>query len=121
MDKLLHEIGAALLAWMLGLVPAALGALISLVFEPDVTWSRRFAQLAVGVTVSYFVTNATAALWPWPPLDPYVRQAIGFVVGMVAFRATPKFITGAEETIGRAPGQLLDRVLAVLPGRKDAK
>lgn len=121
MDKLFHEASAAALTFAAGLVPAALGTVVSLVFEPDVSWPRRVAQMMVGVTVSYFVTNAAGALWPWQPLDPYVRQAIGFVLGMIAFRATPKFIHGAGEALGAAPGRLLDRALAILPGRKDAK
>lgn len=121
MDKLFHEAGVAIVAFVASLIPAALGSAVSLVFEPDVSWPRRTAQMMVGVIVSYFVTNASVVLSPWQPVDLSVKQALGFVLGMIAFRATPKFIAGAGEALGAAPGRLLDRALAFLPGRKDAK
>ena len=117
MDKILHEIGDALLAFLLGLMPSALGAVVGLFYETGITWSRRFAQLSVGVIVSYFVTNAANALWP---VDPFVRQAIGFVVGMIAFKATPRFIASCTDMIAEAPSKIFERVLALFP-RKDAQ
>lgn len=121
MDKLFHDASVAAVAFVASLIPATLGSAVSLAFEPDVSWPRRVVQMMVGVTVSYFVTNASVVLSPWQPIDLAVKQALGFVLGMIAFRATPKFINGAGEALGAAPGRVLDRLLAFLPGRKDAK
>lgn len=116
MDKLIHEVGDALAAFLLGLLPSGLGAVVGLFYETGITWSRRFAQLSVGVIVSYFVTNAVGALWP---LNPFVLQAIGFVVGMIAYKATPRFIASCTDMIAEAPSKIFERVLALFP-RKDA-
>ena len=48
-----------------GLVPSALGAAVSLAYEPGLTWSQRFVQLSVGVCVSYFVGGAVHGLTAW--------------------------------------------------------
>ena len=113
MEKLIHEIGAALLSFLVGLTPAAFGAAVSLAYETGLTWSRRFVQMSVGIIVSYFSTNAIAAIWPQ---DPFVIQAIGFVVGMIAFKATPRFIEGLVEKVALLPAAIFDRVL---PAKKD--
>lgn len=120
MDKLIHELLATAATFIVGLLPAALGAAVSLAYETGLTWSRRFVQMSVGVVVSYFATGALAALWPWGSPDAFVIQAVGFVVGMIAFKATPRFITGCSDAIASAPRAVLDRFLNLLPG-KDAK
>ncbi|TPG14354.1 hypothetical protein [Sphingomonas oligophenolica] len=108
MDKLLHEIAGAAMTFLVGLMPAALGAAVSLAYETGLTWSRRFVQMSVGIVVSYFATNAIGAVWPQ---QPFVIQAVGFVVGMIAFKATPKFIDGAADKVAGLPGAIVDRVL----------
>ena len=117
MDKLLHDALDAFLAFVAGLVPSALGAIVTLIYEPGLTWLGRFTQLWVGITVSYFSTRAAGAIYPF---HPYVLQALGFVVGMIAFKAAPAFVAGCVAVIAELPGQLRDRLLALLP-RKEKK
>lgn len=106
----MHEIGDALLAFLISLCPAALGASVSLAYETGLTWGRRVTQLWVGIVVSYFATNAIAALSPWGPLDPFVRQAIGFVIGMIAFKATPRFMTSSVEVVADLPASVREMI-----------
>ena len=108
MDKLLHDLLAAIGAFLLALVPAALGAAVSLAYESGLTWSRRFVQMGVGIVVSYFSTNAIGAL---VALSPFVLQAVGFVVGMIAFKATPRFIAKISDRLPDAADAVLDRIL----------
>jgi hypothetical protein len=109
MDKILHELGATALAFLAGLVPAALGAAVSLAYETGLTWSRRFTQMSVGIVVSYFATGVIRVLWPWGVPDPFVIQAVSFVLGMIAFKATPKFIAGLSERVTDIPAAFFDR------------
>ena len=113
MPKFLHGLLDAVLAFLIALVPGALGAAVSLVYEEGLTWSRRITQMMVGITVSYFARNLAHSLTGW---DDYLLQAVGFVVGMTAFKATPALIAGIVE---RAPLLLvlIDRLL----GKKEAK
>lgn len=113
MPKFLHDLLDAVLAFLIALVPGALGAAVSLVYEEGLTWSRRITQMMVGITVSYFARNLAHGLTGW---DDYLLQAVGFVVGMTAFKATPALIAGIVE---RAPLLLvlIDRLL----GKKEAK
>lgn len=108
MDKLLHELAAAILSFLIGLVPAALGAAVSLAYETGLTWSRRFLQMSVGVIVSYFAGGAIGAVMT---LNPFVLQAVGFVIGMIAFKATPRFIAGASDRVPDTALAVLDRFL----------
>ena len=113
MPKFLHDLLDAVLAFLIALVPGALGAAVSLVYEEGLTWSRRITQMMVGITVSYFARNLAHSLTGW---DDYLLPAVGFVVGMTAFKATPALIAGIVE---RAPLLLvlIDRLL----GKKEAK
>lgn len=113
MNKLVHEVVEAALAFLVALVPGMAGAAVSLVYEEGLTWSRRVTQMMVGITVSYFARNLAASLTGW---DGYVLQAVGFVVGMTAFKATPAMIAGIVE---RAP--MLLNLIDVIAGRKGAK
>lgn len=118
MDKHLAQIWDAIVTFAGGLTPAALGALVAVSYEKGLTWADRFTQFAVGVCVSYFTTRALGALWP---LDPFVMQGVSFSVGMIAFKSAPRFITSAADVIGSLPAFLRDRVLNLLPGRKEGK
>lgn len=120
MDKLLHQLLDTFCALLLGLTPAALGAAVSLAYERGLTWGERFIQFAVGIVVSYFATGSVIVIAPkigWGTLDPFLVQAIGFVMGMIAFKAAPKFIAGASEAVGSIPAALRDRWFA----RKDGQ
>lgn len=113
MPKFFHDLLDAVLAFLIALVPGALGAAVSLVYEEGLTWSRRITQMMVGITVSYFARNMAHSLTGW---DDYLLQAVGFVVGMTAFKATPAMIAGIVE---RAP--LLLTMIDRLLGKKEAK
>ncbi|CAN5774466.1 hypothetical protein BH11PSE6_BH11PSE6_01800 [soil metagenome] len=120
MDKhSLPELFAALITFLAGLTPAAMGAAVSLAYEKGLTWRDRFIQFSVGVVVSYFAGGLVGALWPWKPLDPFVLQGITFTLGMIAFKATPKFISSCSDAIGTLPGELRDRLVTWLPKKKD--
>lgn len=108
MDKLLHEWLDAVLTFALGLVPAALGAAVTLAYERGLTWADRFTQFGVGVVVSYFAGGVIAA---YLTVDPFVLQAVRFTIGMIAFRATPKLTSTLIDRVVDGAGTLLDRVL----------
>lgn len=113
MDKLTHQLIDALISLLIGLTPAALGAGVSLMYEKGLTWGDRFARLAVGVTVSWFTSRAVGALWPWPPIDPFVLQGITFTLGMIAYKATPPFISSASTIVAGLPSAIAERFLPV--------
>ena len=117
MKDLLNDFGTWLLAFVVSLVPAGLGAVVSLLVEAGLTWGQRITQVWVGIVVSYFVTNAANALFG---LHPFVSQAIGFLVAMVAFKGAPGFIAGCSAVLAELPGKLSERLLALIP-RKDPK
>jgi hypothetical protein len=117
MKDLLHEFAVWLATFLTSLVPAALGAVVSLLVETGLTWAQKVMQVWVGIVVSYFMTNAVGAL---VSLHHFVAQAIGFVFGMIAFKAAPGFITGCSAVLAELPGKLSERLLALIP-RKDPK
>jgi hypothetical protein len=103
-----HQLAGAVLAFLIGLTPAALGAAVTLAYEKGLTWSDRFTQFSVGVCVSYFVSGAVAAFWA---LNPFVLQAVSFTIGMIAFRATPRLTSSLIERLVDGVGGLIDRCL----------
>lgn len=107
MKEYIHEASITVFAFLLGLLPAALGAAVSLVYEPGLSWRQRFVRLCVGVTVSIFTTNSVAAMWP---MGLAMAQGIGFVLGMIAFRATPIFISAATDQVAKLPAALFERI-----------
>lgn len=106
-DDFLHVMVAAALKLLQALVPAALGAVISQLLQKGVAWRDRFVQVTVGIVVSYYVTLGLVA---WLALDPFVGQAISFVLGMSAYQATPKLIASITEACARVPGLIADRI-----------
>ncbi len=113
MKPFLHEAALATGAFIAGLIPSALGAAVSLAYEPGLTWRQRFVQLSVGVCVSYFVGGAIHSITDW---SAFVLQAIQFVTGMIAYKATPRVTHALVDRLADVPGVLLDRFL---PSRKD--
>lgn len=114
METKLHALLEAFLTLLSGLAPGAIGAAVGMAWKQGLTWRERFVQLAVGIVVSWFATRAIGALWPlWfkGQADPFVLQAIAFTFGMIAFEATPKFISGMSDVIGGLPAQLRDRFI----------
>lgn len=115
MDKHLAQIWEAVTTLAVGLSPAALGALVAVSYEKGLTWADRFTQFAVGVVVSYFTTRVIGAI---AHLDPFVLQGVSFSIGMVAFKAAPRFISGAADVFGSLPGEVRDFIFRK---RKDGK
>ncbi|MFC3581080.1 hypothetical protein [Sphingomonas hylomeconis] len=119
MDKhTIPDLIAGLLGLLAGLSPAALGAAVSLAYEKGLTWGERFIQFAVGTCVSFFVSRAIGAL---VTLDPFVLQGISFTLGMIAFKAAPKFIGSAVDAVGALPREIGDRIISWLPKKKDGQ
>lgn len=111
MEKLIDYLLDTIISLLIGLTPAALGAGVSLMYEKGLTWGDRFARLAVGVTVSWFTSRAVGALWPWQPIDPFVLQGITFTLGMIAYKATPPFISSASSIVAGLPAAIAARFL----------
>lgn len=107
MSKLPDEIMTGLASFISALAPAAIGAAVAQAWEKGLSWGQRLVQWAVGICVSYYVTGGVSA---WMHLDRFVAQAIGFVLAMVAFRATPAFITASIAAAGTLPSSLLQRL-----------
>jgi len=87
------------------LAPSALGAAVAQAYQKGLSFRDRLIQWAVGIAVSHFVTRAIAA---WLGLQLEVGQGVGFVLGVIAFQATPKFIAGAGDTLGGLPTSIRD-------------
>ena len=102
----LHDVVTSILAIAIGLTPAALGAAVTLAYEKGLTWSQKFVQLSVGVCVSYFARNLIDALTSW---DAFVLQAVEFVVGMIAYKATPRITGALIERLVELPAAIIDR------------
>lgn len=115
MDKYLHDLGEALLAILLSFLPSALGATVSMMVDDGITWAKMFARLWVGIVVSYFVKGALVAILS---LHPFVVDAVSFLTGMVAYKSAPGFIAGCAAVLGEAPGQLRDKLIALLPSKE---
>jgi len=88
--------------------PAAIGAAVSQAFKRGLTYSERLIQMTVGICVSYFVGGALNAIFQ---PSPFVAQAISFVFAMVAYEATPGFISNAAQALAGLPWAIRDRVL----------
>ncbi len=111
MEKFTGPVIDTIISLLIGLTPAALGAGVSLMYEKGLTWGDRFARLAVGVTVSWFTSRAVGAIWPWQPIDPFVLQGITFTMGMIAYKATPPFISSATQVVGGIPSAIAARFM----------
>jgi hypothetical protein len=107
MSKLPDEIMTGLASLASALAPAAIGAGVAQAWEKGLSWGQRLVQWAVGICVSYYVTAGVAAWWH---LDPFVAQAIGFVIAMVAFRATPAFTGAVVTAAAQLPTALLSKL-----------
>lgn len=82
---LIIEIVDAARHWVEPFVPGAVGAAIGQMWEPGLGWRDRLAQWTVGVTFAAFLIPAAGDVFHWPlPLI----NAVGFVVGTLAFRPT---------------------------------
>ncbi|USU08895.1 hypothetical protein NF700_00800 [Sphingomonadaceae bacterium OTU29MARTA1] len=115
MHKILHDFLEAAIALLMSLLPAGLGSIVSMLYDMPPTWPKRLSQFCIGAVVSYFVQRAVGALYP---LHPFVLQALGFWIGMIAFKAAPSFIAGCATAAGELPTILRDRLIAFLPTKE---
>ena len=115
MEKHLEQLLDSTLALLLGLTPAALGALVSLAYEKGLTWTDRFVQFSVGVCVSWFASRALGAM---VTLDPFVLQGVTFTLGMIAFKSVPKFASSCSDILVGLPADLRARFF---PPKKDGQ
>lgn len=108
MEKMLQQMLADLIALLIGITPAALGASVNLFVERGLTWGDRFSRLVVGILVSYFATRAIGAMFV---RDPFLLQSIGFTLGMIGYKSTPGFIASASAIVASLPEALKSRFL----------
>lgn len=113
-DKFFHDIVVAVITFMQALIPAAIGSAVSQAYKKGLSWGERLLQWIVGISVSWFVTGAVEATFQ--PND-YVKQAIGFVVAMIAFDAAPQFMRSAIDLVGKLP----DWISGFLPKKSGDK
>jgi hypothetical protein len=113
-ESILQQILAAIQDAATALAPAAIGAAVGQAWEKGLSFSQRLVQWAVGICVSYYVGGGLEA---WLRLDPFVSDAISFVLAMLAFKATPRFIAGGVAVAEGLPADLRDRILG--PSKKD--
>ncbi|WP_069337148.1 hypothetical protein [Sphingobium yanoikuyae] len=107
-DGLLQQIIAGFQDAASALAPAAIGAAVGQAWEKGLSFSQRLMQWGIGICVSYYVGGGLEA---WLRLDPFVSDAISFVLAMIAFKATPRFIAGGVDVIGTLPADLRKRFL----------
>ena len=99
--------------FVIGLTPGAIGSAVGLAHEKGLSWAERFTQLAAGTVVSWFVARALGGA---VDLNPFVLQGVNFTAGLIAYKATPRFIAAAADVVGGLPAALRDRFF---PARKD--
>lgn len=90
------------------LMPAAIGSAVAQAWEEGLSLRDRCIQWIVGICVSYYVTLGISALMG---LGPFAAQAVGFVVAMIAFKSTPRFITGCGNMLETLPERVRDKFL----------
>lgn len=115
LEHLPADVIEAVKALVSTLMPAAIGSAVAQAWEGGMSLRDRLIQWIVGICVSYYVTLGLSAFLH---LGPFAEQAIGFVVGMIAFKSTPHFITGASAALEALPGQLKDRLLGLIGAAK---
>lgn len=108
MDKNdLHGYLQAVLTFLGGIAPGAIGAAVAVAYEKSLTWGQRFLQFAIGIIVSYF---ATLVVRENTSFGPFLIQSISFTVGLIAYKAVPGFTESAAETARSVPKDLWDFV-----------
>ncbi|SFR79816.1 hypothetical protein [Sphingomonas jatrophae] len=99
-ETLLHDAADAVGKMLGALAPAAFGSLVAQIHERGLAWRDRLLAYVSGILVSYYVGLGLQA---WLAFDDFVRQSIGFVIGMIAFKATPRFIAGGADIFATLP------------------
>lgn len=100
MADMLHQLLDSARDVAAALSPSALGAAVAQAYQKGLSWRERLVQWCVGITVSQFVTRGIVAWMGWP-LE--VSQGVAFVLGVIAFQATPKFMASAADAVAAIP------------------
>lgn len=100
LPELLKELGEQLQAAAAALTPAAIGSAVAQAWRPGLPWRQRLVQWIVGICVSYYVTLGATEVFN---LSPFLAQACGFVIAMIAFEAAPGFIRAASDLAAELP------------------
>ena len=106
LEHLPVEIWEAVKAVASALMPAAIGSAVAQAWEDGLSLRDRAIQWIVGICVSYYVTLGISAFFG---MGAFAAQAVGFVVAMIAFKSTPKFIAGCSSTLETLPAAVRDR------------
>jgi hypothetical protein len=114
-DHIPHDVLEAAKALAGALMPAAIGSAVAQAWQKGLSLRDRFIQWAVGICVSYYVTLGISAVFG---LGQFAAQAVGFVVAMIAFQSTPRFIAGCSSALEALPAQLKDRLLGLIGTKK---
>jgi hypothetical protein len=85
--------------------PAMAGSGVGQAWSCGLSWRERTVQWLVGIMVSYYVTRGLSEIFG---LGPFISQAIGFVIAMIAFEVAPKIITAASTIAARIPDYASD-------------
>ncbi len=110
MTRALSDALDALLVILAGLAPGAIGSLVAVIYEwdPGLTWRMRLAQWGAGICVSYYVGIGLMLAFD---LGGFGAESVKFLVGMIAFKAAPRFLARASDVIADLPSDLRDRLL----------
>ena len=113
-DGLLHQLVEGAQTLIAALAPAALGSAVAQAYQRGLSLRDRLVQWSVGILVSHYVTLGVAAVLQ---LGPFVGQALGFVLGMIAFQAAPRFMAASTDALAGVPNRIID----FLPKPKDPR
>lgn len=82
------------------LISGFLGSMVSLAYMPGLSWRQQVAATVAGGFTASFVCWA---LQDWMHLSSAIAGGLSFVVGLVAFRATPSLIKAVADSLARLP------------------
>lgn len=108
LEQLPHEFLEAAKALAATLMPAAIGSAVAQAWQEGLSLRDRAIQWVVGICVSYYVTLGISAIFG---LGQFAAQAVGFVVAMIAFQSTPKFVAGCSSALEKLPQAISDKFL----------
>lgn len=91
---LLLEAALAVWSWAQALIPGALGAAVAQAWERGLGLKDRLVQWLVGLLFAAYVVPALGHILHW---GQPVTNAVGFVVGTIAFKAVGKWREAAIE------------------------
>lgn len=115
LEKLTHDLGQFVANLFWALLPGALGALVAQSWERGLSWVERAVAIVAGMIISYYVKQLILHLFG---LDPFIGDSIGFLAGLVAFKAAPGFQRSAATAVADLPAFVRDRLFAKKGGEQ---